>query len=760
VAGTDDTVDAISVQEHARLRRDLTDATQQFAATNEVLTALGRHVSDPDAVLDTIVENARRLCRAGAALISTLEGDVYRISRAVGLSDEYIAHLTEHPVAHDRSTLQGRAGLDRRTEQITDVLADPNYGRQDIQRIAGYRTLMASPMLIDNEVVGALLVWRTAVDPFDEREAALLGAFASQAAIAVNNVNLVQNLETRSAELARKVDQLEALGEVGEAISSSLDLDEVLSSIVMNAVKLSETDGGSIMEYDDAERLFTVRSAYGTAPEVLERLRRTRIELDSTLCGRAGREGRPLAVADLDAVPLDAHLQCLYDDGWRSAAVVPMLRENQIVGVLVVRRKSTGSFSDETLEFLQSFAAQSALALHNARLFRELETKGSELEIASRHKSEFLASMSHELRTPLNAVIGFSEVLLERMFGDINERQEEYLRDIWSSGKHLLELLNEILDLSKVEAGQMQLDVTTFPVREALEYALAMLRERALLHQVELDLDVAVDVGVVEADELRFKQVVLNLLTNAVKFTPDGGRIVVRARSQEGELLVAVTDTGIGIPEEDRERIFESFQQGGRGASNEEGTGLGLTVCRRMLELHGGRIWIESEVGKGSTFTFALPLGSMEVDVPGAVEPRPDGGVRRVVLIEDDRPSLDLMSAYLQDARWQVCVARDGAEGLTTVRTVEPAVVILDIRLPRVDGWDVLRALKADPTTAKIPVIVVSIVDERTKGLSLGAAEYLVKPVGRSELLAALAEVGLFDGTGTRDHHPPRRRAL
>ncbi len=755
---TDADANGIGVDEHERLRRDLADATQQFTATSEVFTALGRHVSDPDAVLDTIVESARRLCRAQAAQISLLDGDEYRLSRSVGLSDDYVALIAERPVAQDRDSLIGRAGLDRRTHQIADVLADPDYGRQDAQQIAGYRTLMASPMLLDEKVVGALLVWRTAVDPFDERAVTLHEAFASQAAIAVNNVNLVRTLETRSAELARKVNQLEALGEVGEAISSSLDLDEVLSSIVMNAARLSDTDGGSIMEYDEALRLFTVRSAYGTAPEVLERLRRTRIALDATLVGRACREGHPLEVPDLDAVPLDPHLQCLYDDGWRSVAAIPMLRESQIVGVLVVRRKSTGSLSADTLDLLQSFAAQSALALHNARLFRELETKGTQLEIASRHKSEFLASMSHELRTPLNAVIGFSEVLLERMFGELNERQEEYLRDIRSSGKHLLELLNDILDLSKVEAGQMHMDLTTFVVRDVLETALALLRERALLQHVELVLELDSAVGLIDTDELRFKQIVLNLVTNAVKFTPAGGHVLVRASTDGGELFVAVTDTGIGVPIDDRERIFESFQQGSIGASNEEGTGLGLTLCRRMLELLGGRIWLESEVGMGSTFTFALPLGVLDVEAPDVDGPRSAGGARSVVLIDDDRPSIDLMTAYLDGPSWTVSVARDGAEGLTTVRRLDPAVVVLDIRLPRVDGWDVLRALKADPTTANIPVIVVSIVDERAKGLALGAADYLVKPVGRSHLLGALAAVGRRDRPRGRDQQPPQVR--
>jgi signal transduction histidine kinase/ActR/RegA family two-component response regulator len=739
-----------SSDERGRLLADLADAREQFAATSEVLTALGRHASDPDAVLDTIVESARRLCRAHAAQISLLQEDSYRLSKAVGVSDEYSQHVRQHPMAQDRSTLTGRVGLDRRIQQIDDVLADPDYGRQDMQRLAGYRTVMSAPMLLNDRVVGVLSVLRNQVDPFDERSTSLLGAFASQAAIAVHNVNLVQALEARSSELARNLEQLRALGEVGKAISASLDLDQVLAAIVMNAVRLTHTDGGSIMEYEEAERGFSVRSAFGTADDTLDRLRRTRINLDSTLVGRATIEGRPLAEPDLDQIPLDSHLQCLYDGGWRSVAAVPMLRQSRIIGALVVRRKTAGPFTEETLDLLQNFAAQSALAIHNARLFREVETKSAELQVVSQHKSEFLASMSHELRTPLNAVIGFSEVLLEKMFGDLNERQEDYLRDIWSSGKHLLELLNEILDLSKVEAGKMELDLSAFPVRGAIEYAMSLVRERASLHAITLNLEVAADLDVVDADELRFKQVVLNLLTNAVKFTPAGGSVTVRATREGDDLVVTVTDTGVGVPPEDRDRIFESFQQGGRGAPKEEGTGLGLTLSRRIVELLNGRLWLTSEVGLGSTFAFSIPLAS----AGSARVPSPDAsptGFPRVVLVEDDRPSLDLFSAYLEGAAIDVVVARDGEEGLKAVRRQRPAAVILDIRLPRIDGWDVLRALKADPATATVPVVVVSIVDERPKGLALGAAGYLVKPVRRDDLLQALADVGVVDASALTD---------
>ncbi|HEX3295794.1 MAG TPA: GAF domain-containing protein [Nocardioides sp.] len=737
-----DRLESVSVEEHEQLRRDFAALTEQFEAADGVLSAIGRSAGDPETVLRTIVESARRLCRSQAAFLYLLEDGVYRLNTSTGVGEEAIRFIAEHPMAVGRETLIGRVGLDRRTQQIPDVLTDPDYGAFDLQRIGGYRTTMGAPMLLDDEVVGTLNVWRSEVKPFDEREMSIVTAFAGQAAMAVNGVKLVQQLEARGAELAKRVGELEALRDVGEAVSSSLDVDRVLSTVAMHAVKLSGTDGGSIMEYTERDRSFRVRSVYRTQPDVVESLRSIRIDLDETLVGRAARERRPIVVTDLSRTELDPHLRILHDAGWRSLVAVPMLREDQIVGSLIVRRKRTGDFTEETVDLLETFASQSALALLNAQLFQELKEQSAELELASRHKSEFLASMSHELRTPLNAVLGFSEVLLEGMFGEINERQEEYLRDIHGSGKHLLELLNEVLDLSKVEAGRMELEYTSFDLGALLGGAVSMLRERATLHGIELVVEVEEGVGQVYADELRLKQVLLNLITNAVKFTGDGGSVTVRAVRDGSDIDITVTDTGIGVPEADRERIFESFQQGGRGGSREEGTGLGLTLSRRIVELLGGHMWLETEVGRGSTFGFSIPARERQAAATSEDGgPLPVGG--EVVVIEDDRPSLDLFRAYLSRAALQVTTARDGQSGLAAVRRTRPDAVLLDIRLPGIDGWAVLKALKEEEETRDIPVIVVSIVDERTRGVAMGAAAYLVKPVGRDALLAALAGVGV-----------------
>ena len=718
------------------LSRQLLRAREQSTASREILVALGRAGADPALVLDTVVDRALDLLHAQAAQLNIVEGDRVRPQRMVGdVSEAFRRYIVDHPVRLDRSGLVGRVVEDRRAQQIVDVLDDPTYGRLDLQELAGFRTLMSAPMLLDDAVVGVLSVWRTEVDPFDQQEQDVLMSFAAQAAIVLRQVELRRALEA-------KVAQLESLGEVGDAVASSLDLDEVLSRVVEHAVRMTGTDGGSIMEFDQRDESFAVRAAFGSSDELLEALRQVRIRADSTLVGRAALDGRPLQVADLSGTDLDEHTRILYDDGWRSVLAVPILREGRMLGALVVRRRTTGGFSDDVVDLLETLASQSALAIVNARLFREVQTKSAELEVASRHKSEFLASMSHELRTPLNAVIGFSEVLLDRLFGELNERQEEYLHDIRNSGRHLLELLNEILDLSKVEAGQMTLETTRFSVPSALEYTLSLVRERAAAHAVTLELRVADDVGSIDADELRFKQVVLNLVSNAVKFTRDGGHVSVSCRRVGDEVQVEVTDDGIGIPPEDHARIFESFQQGGRGAPREEGTGLGLTLCRRLVELFGGRLWMESEVGIGSMFGFAIPAPRRDLPRAGAAA----GDGRPVVLLVDDDPaSLDLVAAYLEDTPVRLLRAVDGEQALALTAQAVPAAVVLDIRLPHRNGWEVLADLKADPRTADVPVVVATIVDDRPRGLTLGAAEYLLKPIRRDDLVGALRRVGVID---------------
>jgi signal transduction histidine kinase len=325
--------------------------------------------------------------------------------------------------------------------------------------------------------------------------------------------------------------------------------------------------------------------------------------------GRAAEMREPIQIPDITQP--GAYQSSVRDTlirfGYRALLSVPLLREDQIIGSLSFNRKAPGEFPPEVIEVLKTFATQSALAIQNARLFREIADKSRQLEVASRHKSEFLANMSHELRTPLNAIIGFSEVLNERMFGELNPKQEEYLKDIHASGQHLLSLINDILDLSKIEAGRMELELTDFDLPAAMDNAVTLVRERASRRGVTLQMAVAARVGAIRGDERKIRQVLLNLLSNAIKFTPEGGRIEVRAAPADGSVEVSVSDTGVGIAPEDQEAVFEEFRQVGPSAAKQEGTGLGLALCRKFIELHGGTIRVTSAVGAGSTFTFRLP---------------------------------------------------------------------------------------------------------------------------------------------------------
>jgi signal transduction histidine kinase/CheY-like chemotaxis protein len=543
----------------------------------------------------------------------------------------------------------------------------------------------------------------------------------------------MERIEQLERALAEARERQTAADQVLELIGrSTFELEPVFETVLEQAVRLCHADAGQVYVLD--EDVYRLELAIGGPQAYRDYLAGVPIARGAgTLVGRVGLERRPVQIPDVLADPDYEMHRARELGGFRTMLGVPMLAGDKVIGVITLWREHVDEFGERTLALISTFAAQGAIAIQNVQLFRELE-------VAGRHKSEFLASMSHELRTPLNAVIGFSDVLLERMFGELNERQEEYVRDIRDSGRHLLELINEILDLSKVEAGRMELEPSALALPELLEYALAMVRERAARHGIAIMLAIAPEVGVIWADELKLKQVVLNLLSNAVKFTPDGGSVDVRAEISGDEAQVIVRDTGIGIDAADHERIFEAFQRGGRQARS-EGTGLGLTLSKRIVELHGGRIWMTSRPGKGSTFGFAVPVQPHDTGEQALAEAAPERNMETVLVVEDDPHSAELLSVYLEGAGYKIAVARDGVEGLELARRLRPRAVVLDILLPRVDGWDLLGRLKADAATAESPVIVVSMLDERSKGLALGAVEYLVKPVGREELLEALERI-------------------
>jgi signal transduction histidine kinase len=453
---------------------------------------------------------------------------------------------------------------------------------------------------------------RVVVGTGDELEALGDELNRSAAELEAARATLEQKVEARTRELARSLEELRVLGEVGRALSSSLDLETVLDTIVARAVGLAEANAGVLYEYDESTELFSrIRGAYAIEDDLLQVLREHPLRLGEGAAGRAAVLRVPVQVTDVlaEGSYTVTRVRVIFERcGYRSLLAVPLLFEERIVGVLAIWRHGQGLFAPPVVNLLQTLATQSVLAIQNARLFREVADKSRQLETASRHKSEFLANMSHELRTPLNAVIGFSEVLSEAMFGELNAKQAEYVRDIMESGRHLLALINDILDLSKVEAGRMELELTQFDLRNLVDGALLLMRERASRKRIELSRHVEEGISVVCADERKIKQVLLNLLSNALKFTPEGGHIAVRAAMRDCVVEVAVSDTGVGIAKEDQQAVFEEFRQVGSSEKRTEGTGLGLALVRKFVELHGGFVGVESEPGAGSTFTFTIPV--------------------------------------------------------------------------------------------------------------------------------------------------------
>jgi len=592
--------------------RELTESLEQQTATSEILRVISSSPTDVQPVLDAVAESAARLCETEDVVIFRQEGDRVRLVAHHGMVRP-AGPVGEFSIALGSGTVGGRAVIERRTIHVLDI-REAGAEFPDSFALAQrdtHRTMLSVPLLREGQSIGFFLLRRPEVRPFTDKQIALAQSFAAQAVIAIENVRLFQELQARTRELARSVDELKALGEVGRAVSSTLDLETVLSTIVSQASQLSGTDGGAMYEYDGETEEFHLRATQNLAQEFVELLRSTPIRKGEGAVGRMAITFEPMQIPDVEQ---DASYQsrlrsATLAEGYHALLAVPLLRENQIIGTLIVNRKTPGEFAPAIIELLRTFAAQSALAIQNAQLFQELEEKSRQLEIADRHKSEFLASMSHELRTPLNAVIGFSEVLLDRMFGELNTKQEEYLQDILSSGRHLLSLINDILDLAKIEAGRMELEVTDFNLPQAIDNAITLIRERAARRAITLGVDVDPQLGEIKGDERKVKQVLLNLLSNAIKFTPEGGHVGVHAALADGVAEISVTDTGVGIAPEDHEAVFEEFRQVGSDyAKKHEGTGLGLALSRRFVELHGGEIWVKSQLGQGATFTFTLPV--------------------------------------------------------------------------------------------------------------------------------------------------------
>jgi signal transduction histidine kinase len=447
--------------------------------------------------------------------------------------------------------------------------------------------------------IGVISVQRASLNGFRKSERQLLKTFADQAVIAIQNARLFNDTQEALA-------QQTAIAELLKAMSrTSFQLEALLHALIENATRLCKADKGFVYLREGEDYLMRVNHGADAAQVDTRPLRPAM----GTLVGRTALLCQPVVIDDAVTDPSYTWKEAQARLGFRSMLGVPMLRDGQPIGVIAMWRDEVRPFSEHDQRLVSTFADQAVVAIENARLFEQLQAKTEQLDLASRHKSEFLANMSHELRTPLNAIIGFSEVLVEQMFGDLNAKQMEYLQDIHSSGQHLLTLINDVLDLSKIEAGRMELELGEVDLAELLEHTLALVRERAARNGLHLVLDLPADLPTWVADARKVKQVLLNLLSNAVKFTPAGGHVTLSARVLDaGQVEIGVTDTGVGIAPTEQAAVFEAFRQAsGHYLRKSEGTGLGLALAQRFVELHSGQLQLRSAPGQGSTFTFTLP---------------------------------------------------------------------------------------------------------------------------------------------------------
>jgi PAS domain S-box-containing protein len=604
---------AVIAIENVRLFNETKEALERQTATADILRVISSSPTNVQPVFDAITESAARLFSPCIIGILMREGDGLFLRGLAGPENADQDALSKiYPIPFDPRTSGVSQAISLcQVVQIMDTEApDVPEASRAVGRAVGFRSLTLAPLVRDGAGVGAIAISSPQAGyRLSEKQLSLLKTFADQAVIAIENVRLFKELETRTEALTKSVGQLTALGEVGQAISSTLDLETVLKTIVARAVQLAGLDGGSIYEYDERTEVFTLQAAENVPQDVAEDIRRTPVRRGEGALGRSAVTLEPTQIPDtLDDGYHSGRKDLLIRSGYRALLAVPLLREGRLLGGLLVNRKTPGPFALEIVELLKTFASQSAMAIQNARLFREIAEKGKQLEVASRHKSDFLASMSHELRTPLNAILGFNEMILGQVYGEVPTDMREPLADIQSSGKHLLRLINNVLDLAKIEAGRMELSLQDYSVQDTVESVRSTLRPLAAEKGLEFLASVPNDVPLAHGDGGRIAQCLMNLAGNSLKFTK-AGKVEISVETKGDILVYKVADTGIGIPPDKIGSLFTEFKQSDATIASEYGgTGLGLSISKKFVEMHGGRIWVESELGKGCAFIFEVPL--------------------------------------------------------------------------------------------------------------------------------------------------------